>query len=35
VRFNLTDKTRWNEDEVKKAFKDNGFKDLTVKAAPK
>jgi hypothetical protein len=35
VRFNLTDKTKWNEEEVRQAFKDNGFKDLTVTSAPK
>ncbi len=35
VRFNITDKAAWNEDEVKKALKDQRFSEVTVKAAPK
>ena len=34
VRFNLTDKTAWNEDEVKTALKGQRFSDVTVKTAP-
>ena len=35
VRFNLKDKTKWNEDEVKAALKAKSFSEVTVKSAPK
>jgi hypothetical protein len=34
VRFNVTDKTAWNEDEVKTALKGQRFSEVTVKTAP-
>jgi hypothetical protein len=35
VRFNLTDKSKWSEAEVKAALKAKSFPEVTVKAAPK
>ena len=35
VRFNLGDKSAFNEEEVKKALKGQGFKEVTVKSAPR
>lgn len=35
VRFNLKDKTAWNEAEVRKALNDHRFPEMTVSAAPK
>jgi hypothetical protein len=32
VRFNLKDKKAWNEEELKKAFTAQGFKEVTVKS---
>ena len=34
LRFNLKDRDGFREDEVKKALKDQGFAEVTVKAAP-
>jgi hypothetical protein len=34
VRFNLSDKKAFNEDDVRKALKDQGFKEVNVKTAP-
>ena len=34
VRFNLKDKTAWNEAQVRKALQDQRFPEVTVKAAP-
>ena len=34
VRFDLKDKGGFNEDAVKSALKDQGFPEVTVKAAP-
>jgi hypothetical protein len=34
VRFNLADKGGFNEEEVKKALKAQGFPEVTVKSAP-
>jgi hypothetical protein len=35
VRFDLKDKSKWNEQTVKKALQDQRFPEVTVKAAPK
>ena len=35
VRFNLKDKTAWNEEEVRKALKDERFNEVTVKSLVK
>ena len=35
VRFNLGDKRAFNEEEVKKALKAQGFRDVTVKSGPR
>ena len=35
VRFNVNDKSAWSEVDVKKALKDQGFPDVTVKSPPK
>ncbi len=35
VRFNLKDKKGFNEDEVRKALKDEGFREMTVMSVPK
>jgi hypothetical protein len=34
VRFDLKDKKGFNENAVRSALKDKGFKELTVKTAP-
>jgi hypothetical protein len=34
VRFDLKDKGGFNEEEVKKALKGQGFPEMTVKSAP-
>jgi hypothetical protein len=34
VRFDLADKKAFNEEEVRKALKDQGFKEVNVKTAP-
>lgn len=34
VRFNLKDKTAWNEEALRKALKGQNFSEVTVKAAP-
>ncbi len=34
VRFDLTDKSGFNEEEVKKALKEQGFPEVTVKSVP-
>jgi hypothetical protein len=35
VRFNLKDKTKFNEEELRDALTKKGFDKMTVKAAPK
>jgi hypothetical protein len=34
VRFNLTDKTAWSEEQVRSALKNKSFPDVTVLTAP-
>jgi hypothetical protein len=34
VRFKLKDKSAWNEDAIRAAFKDKNFAELTVKSMP-
>ena len=34
VRFNLKDKKGFNEEEVRKALKAKGFREMTVRAVP-
>lgn len=34
VRFKLTDRSAWNEDAVRQAFKDQNFPEMTVKSMP-
>lgn len=34
VRFNLTDKTAWSEEQVRSALKAKSFPDVTVLTAP-
>ena len=35
VRFNLQDRTAFNEATVKESLKKEGFREVTVKSAPK
>jgi hypothetical protein len=35
VRFDLKDKKGFNEEEARKALKDQGFREMTIKSAPK
>jgi hypothetical protein len=34
VRFNLKDKSAFNEEEVRKALQGQGFREMTVKSGP-
>lgn len=34
VRFDLKDKTAFREEEVSKALKDQGFREMTVRSGP-
>jgi hypothetical protein len=35
VRFDLKDKSKFNEEEIKQALKEKKFSKMTVKSAPK
>ena len=34
VRFKLKDKSAWNEESVRNAFKEQNFSEMTVKSMP-